>query len=421
MSNKLDQSNIAECQSKFNLSYHVSYAYTCQNLVGFEGKDVLEVGGSLPKEFVFDYLNVNSWTGLETPEYEADLKEVGGITHQGTVISEANYSQSYKFSSPEHLEKYNFFLENIEDLPSEYYEKYDLVFSIAAFEHIQKFPAALEKMYLALKPGGKLFSMFSPIWSAHDGHHLPEITDQQGNNYNFGKSPIPPWGHLRMSPPAMCKHLYKFTDKETADLMVYYIYNSPFINRFFTEDYIDFIKQSYFQVNKLNLTFLSEIDLQTQKELEKLHPSKKNFANDGILLVLEKNLQQNKNNYNRKTYSNIKETGDTNLNINKYPSFNTLLFFQNPKSFYRPILFSQNEIFCSPDCETQKEGDYFRTIKTPVGIFDVGGIKQKLSSSQNPELVVVKADAARRVFPVNLDQFNCPKLLIIGDTHHLNK
>lgn len=115
-----------------------------------------------------------------------------------------------------------------------------------------------------------------------------------------------------------------------------------------------------------------------------------------------------------------KETGDTNLNINKYPSFNTLLFFQNPKSFYRPILFSQNEIFCSPDCETEKEGDYFRTIKTPVGIFDVRGIKQKLSSSQKPELVVVKADAARRVFPVNLDQFNCPKLLIIGDTHHLN-
>ena len=42
----LKQEQIQECQSKFNLSYHVNFAHICQQLVGFENKDVLEVGGS---------------------------------------------------------------------------------------------------------------------------------------------------------------------------------------------------------------------------------------------------------------------------------------------------------------------------------------------------------------------------------------
>ncbi len=77
----LTESNIAECQAKFHLSYHVTFARICQDLVGFEGKDVLEVGGSLPPEFVFDYLHVKSWSAIETPDYEESLKDAGGLSH----------------------------------------------------------------------------------------------------------------------------------------------------------------------------------------------------------------------------------------------------------------------------------------------------------------------------------------------------
>lgn len=287
MSQRLTESNIADCQTKFNLTYHVSYAYICQQLVGFEGKDVLEVGGSLPKDFVFDYLNVKSWSAIETPDYEAALKEVGGLIHEGTIIPELNdYSDLGFFNRKS--DQYNFFLANIEDLPSEYYSKYDLVFSLAAFEHIHKFPLALEKMFLALKPGGQLFSMFSPIWSAFDGHHLPKITDKQGNSFEFSNSPIPPWGHLLMRPGELSQYLYQFTDKETAHLITYYVYNSPHINRFFTEDYIEFIEQSSFKVKTLELTFSTSIEKETQLTLEKLHPGRTYFKNNGILVVLEK-------------------------------------------------------------------------------------------------------------------------------------
>lgn len=283
----LSESNIAECQSKFNLSYHVPFARICQDLVGFQGKDVLEVGGSLPPEFVFDYLHVKSWSGIETPDYEESLKQAGGLSHTGTILYDLQDVPKLGFKDRS-IEKYNFFLANIEDLPPEYYETYDLIFSIATFEHIHKLPAALDKMFLALKPGGKLFSLFAPIWSSCDGHHLPKITDRSGQVFDFANSPIPPWGHLLIRPPELCDYLYQYTDKETADLIVYYVYNSPHINRYFTEDYLSFIEASLFEIVQINLMFEVSVDESIQTRLERLCPGRRLFKNNGLLTLLER-------------------------------------------------------------------------------------------------------------------------------------
>ena len=277
MNKKLTEFNISECQAKFNLSYHILFAYWCQQLVGFEGKDVLEVGGSLPKEFVLDYLKVKSWSAIESPDYEVSLKEVGSSSQGSNLYNVDDYAL-LKFSN-KNLLNYNFFAANIEDLPTDYHQKYDLIFSIAAFEHIHKFPIALEKMFLALKPKGQLFAVFSPIWSAHDGHHLPPIIEsQQGRTFDFHDSPIPPWGHLLMKPPELCHYLYQFTNKKTADLITYYVYNSNHINRFFTEDYIEFINQSPFKIERIDLIGLVNVQKETQKKLEKLYPGRKQFS-----------------------------------------------------------------------------------------------------------------------------------------------
>jgi len=286
MTQKLTESNISECQAKFNLSYHVPFAHLCQEIIGFEGKDVLEVGGSLPKEFVLDYLNVKSWSALEAPDFEVYLDKVASAA-EGSKLGKVDYS-AFGFTERE-LSNYNFFAGYIEELPPAYYQKYDLIFSIAAFEHIHKFPLALEKMFLALKPGGQLFSIFAPIWSAHDGHHLPPITEpNQGKTFNFQNSPIPPWGHLLMRPPELCRYLYQHTDKETSDAITHYVYNSPHINRFFTEDYVEFINQSSFIVKRLEPIGLIKIEKTTQETLEKLYPGRTQFANNGILAILDK-------------------------------------------------------------------------------------------------------------------------------------
>ena len=104
MTHKLNKSNTSECKKKFNLSYHVDYAYWCEQLVGFSNKDVLEVGGSLPKEFVFEYLNAKSWTALESPEYENSLQGVSNISQASLLPQLSNY-QEYSFQSNKNLDQ----------------------------------------------------------------------------------------------------------------------------------------------------------------------------------------------------------------------------------------------------------------------------------------------------------------------------
>jgi hypothetical protein len=38
-----------------------------------------------------------------------------------------------------------------------------------AFEHIPKFASMLDRTYDALRPGGRMLSMYSVIWSSHFG------------------------------------------------------------------------------------------------------------------------------------------------------------------------------------------------------------------------------------------------------------
>jgi SAM-dependent methyltransferase len=275
-----------QCKKEFNLSYHIDYAFECARTISFAGKDVLEVGGSLPPKLVFDILGAKSWTALETPDYEQELSEADGLTHQGTLLHKDTSIVPIKGYGTPLSAPYNFFLTTIEDLPEAHHEKYDLVFSIATFEHIQKLPLALDRMYKSLKPGGKLFSLFAPVWSAYDGHHMPGITDASGKPVD--RSMIPPWGHLLMRPAEMLKHLCTKTDFDTAALMVFYIYQSPFLNRFFTEDYVGFITQTRFKISHLEGIFMSQPLPELLSKLSQLYPGRAHFANNGVYVRLEK-------------------------------------------------------------------------------------------------------------------------------------
>lgn len=263
MKKELTEATIPECKSKFNLNYHITYAHNCQETVGFVDKDVLEVGGRLPKEFVFDYLNPRSWTSVDP------------VFPVGEQSSDENYRQH---------------LLAVEDLSEKHHNQYDLIFSIAAFEHISKFPLALDKMFNCLRPSGKLFAIFAPIWSSYKGHHIPEIIDKQGNLFNFNNSPIPVWGHLLMKPPEMYKYLLDYTDRETAGLITYYVYNDNSINRFFTEDYVDFFEQSPFTIAWLEAYCENPITEELEASLKQLYPRNSKFDNEGILVVLEKTI-----------------------------------------------------------------------------------------------------------------------------------
>jgi glycosyltransferase involved in cell wall biosynthesis len=100
------------------------------------------------------------------------------------------------------------------------------------------------------------------------------------------------------------------------------------------------------------------------------------------------------------------------------PQPNALLFFLAHQDSYRKPLFSKKEIFVGPDTDTRAAPSRTFALRSPVGSYDVAQILSQLPSDQQPELVVVKADATKRNLPRNLGQLRCAKILLVGDTHH---
>jgi FkbM family methyltransferase len=109
------------------------------------------------------------------------------------------------------------------------------------------------------------------------------------------------------------------------------------------------------------------------------------------------------------------------IHVMEHPDIKITAFFLSSREAYRPTLFSTNEVFCSPDCQTTSSGGVVKTIQSQAGVFDIRQIIDQLPPNQQPELIIVKTDATGRNFPVNLKQYNCPKLFVLGDTHHLNR
>ena len=145
-------------------------------------------------------------------------------------------------------------------------------------------------MYRALRPGGMLFTMYSPVWSAHDGHHLSPIKDKIGRRFSSAQRecPIPPFGHLLMSPPQLYRQLLKQMDAETAGRIVYQVYHSPQLNRLFSEDYIQYVNESPFHIEESNAIFQRHLPPDVQRQLETKYPGRKHFGNSGLFLKLRK-------------------------------------------------------------------------------------------------------------------------------------
>ena len=110
-------------RESFQLSYHIPYLEICSQKISLRGLDVLEIAGGLPLKHL--------------PTTRSSAKQINFI---------------------EILQKSKGFLR----LAS------DTAISIATLKTL-----AIKRMLQYLKPGGKLFTMHSPIWSAFDGHHLP--------------------------------------------------------------------------------------------------------------------------------------------------------------------------------------------------------------------------------------------------------
>lgn len=261
---------------RYGLSYHASMASLAEQTVGLVGQTVLEVGGTMPPGFVFENLKVERWIAVQEPDY---WREIGGGMPEVTAIPIESCPPF------EQLGRYTVLLGQVEALPAALMGKIERVFSVAAFEHIAEVGVALRVLRRALAPEGALFAMFAPVWSAHDGHHLPSITDEAGRTFSFGNSPIPHWGHLLMRPPEMFKFLLDHTDERTASRICYYVYHSPQINRLFVEDYLAYAATSGF-TGMIDEFGDNNITPDVQRQLELLHPGRTRFNIQGLIMIL---------------------------------------------------------------------------------------------------------------------------------------
>jgi SAM-dependent methyltransferase len=268
---------------EYNLAGQPDFLLEMNRHCSLEGKRVLEVGGSnLPKPLLFDVLRVRQWISVDRVYPENRQYWPSQYKHTGVIpISE---DIDYRV-----LDQHVILDGGIEKLPASFAGQFDAVISMDAFEHIPKFATMLDRTYDALRPGGRMLSMYSVIWSSHFGHHLWGVTDRAGNTYYIESSPIPKWGHLLMRPPEMYRFLLNHTDPQAADEIVYHVYHSEILNRLFYEDYQAYFAGSRFENVELK-KFMPDVhpDAETQKTLEQLYPGRKEFAAMGMLAICEK-------------------------------------------------------------------------------------------------------------------------------------
>ncbi len=281
------EAEIARLRESHGLDYQVAHLATADAIAGIRGKRVLEVGGSLPAELVLGEFGAKQWVGIVKRDWRHRPRRPGEpVSEARAEIDRA--AQLGDIADAQDLCEHQVLAGAVEDIPDTLAGHFDLIFSTAAFEHFLNFPAALDSMYRALRPGGQLFAMVGPIWSANDGHHLPPITDKSGVEMDFHSSPIPPWGHLLMRPPELYRHLLSKTDAQTAQKIIYDVYHSDFINRLFTEDYASHIQDSPFEVIEIAAAWNIKMDEKLQKALEAAYPGRKHFANNGLRIHLRR-------------------------------------------------------------------------------------------------------------------------------------
>lgn len=88
-------------------------------------------------------------------------------------------------------------------------------------------------------------------------------------------------------------------------------------------------------------------------------------------------------------------------------------------NFMSPPRLSSRQVICGPFCPDHWENGEAVSLQTPAGVYDIMEVVARLPAHQQPELLLVKSDATRANFPVNLDRLGVPKVLVIGDTQHM--
>lgn len=126
---------------------------------------------------------------------------------------------------------------------------FDVIYSLATFEHLPDFAAALSEFERVLRPGGRVIAKWSPIWNAFNGHHYGStLSDPAHRDIDL------PWAHLIFERESLAEYLCRgegFSSQE-ADDAVSRIYESDWLNRLAVDQYEQAIERSGLRVERFD-------------------------------------------------------------------------------------------------------------------------------------------------------------------------
>ena len=253
--NCTDLISIINNQRPYGLSYGSLFHSTHCNskVVSFQGKRILEMGGALPSKYIFDILEPKSWTAVEYRGYDDNqFQNITLSNNENFTYCDDGWKSFY------------------EDWKKTNSERFDIVYSIAAFEHIHNLGQCLDAIYDMLEIGGKLYTNFTPIWSAPNGSHgfLPQFIGS-GNSHE----------HLLYDFVSLYELLTNTSgiSKTLAYEYAHAVYKSDQINRYTYEEYMQIFKHSKFEsmyVFPINLKKLEELyEPETCLRISSIYPN----------------------------------------------------------------------------------------------------------------------------------------------------
>jgi SAM-dependent methyltransferase len=274
--------SVAVLQDTFNLTYQIDSLERAAKGGHLTANRVLEVGGALPRELVLGHYRAASWTAVDHRSAYSSALAGTNVGARTTVLEPS--------SKPATDGSYIAYDGDAATLPATFDGQFDVVISLATFEHVANLGAALSRMRFALKPRGILLAQVGPVWSGWRGHHV--FRGHLGAHAEKSDDMLErlvPWQHLIMRPPDMESWLASRYGPEFAESAVHWIYESPRLNRLFFEDYVEIFASSG----------LTELGLQPngarvpagwQPTLDKLltmrHPGRRAFDVDSFWATL---------------------------------------------------------------------------------------------------------------------------------------
>ena len=86
-----------------------------------------------------------------------------------------------------------------------------------------------------------------------------------------------------------------------------------------------------------------------------------------------------------------------------------------------PPRISEHMVSVGPFMPDRRDGARVASLAAPKGRYDLAVLSKDLPGEQAPEVILVSVDATALNEPTNLAAFDCPKVALLADTHHLKR